>query len=50
MVDQAGSVDRADTAGWARELAYLDAQGGRPTGLRGARRDRNVRLWLPPRS
>jgi 3',5'-cyclic AMP phosphodiesterase CpdA len=30
----------------SRELGYLDAQGGRPAGLRGARRDRNVRLFV----
>ena len=34
----------ADTA---RELAYLDAQGGRPQGEAGAAEDRNVRLYLP---
>ena len=34
----------ADTA---RELAYLDAQGGRPQGEAGTRNDRNVRLSLP---
>jgi 3',5'-cyclic AMP phosphodiesterase CpdA len=34
----------ADTA---RELAYLDAQGGRPQGEAGTREDRNVRLYLP---
>ena len=34
----------ADTA---RELAYLDAQGGRPQGEAGTRNDRNVRLYLP---
>jgi hypothetical protein len=34
----------ADTA---RELAYLDAQGGRPQGDAGTREDRNVRLYLP---
>jgi hypothetical protein len=33
----------ADTA---RELAYLDAQGGRPQHEAGARPDRNVRLYL----
>jgi hypothetical protein len=32
----------ADTA---RELAFLDAQGGRVLGDVGGRRDRNVRLW-----
>jgi len=30
----------------SRELAFLDFQGGRPRGLAGARRDRNVRLFL----
>jgi 3',5'-cyclic AMP phosphodiesterase CpdA len=34
----------ADTA---RELAYLDAQGGRPQREGGTREDRNVRLYLP---
>jgi 3',5'-cyclic AMP phosphodiesterase CpdA len=34
----------ADTA---RELAYLDAQGGRPQGEAGTAKDRNVRLYLP---
>jgi hypothetical protein len=34
----------ADTA---RELAHLDAQGGRPQGEAGTPRDRNVRLYLP---
>ena len=29
----------------ARELAYLDAQGGRPTGARGTHLDRNVTLY-----
>jgi len=29
----------------ARELAHLDAQGGRPDGAAGTRPDRNVRLW-----
>jgi 3',5'-cyclic AMP phosphodiesterase CpdA len=31
----------------ARQLAYLDAQGGRPQGEAGTRNDRNVRLYLP---
>jgi hypothetical protein len=35
----------ADTA---RELAFLDAQGGRVLGDVGRRRDRNVRLWRDP--
>ena len=34
----------ADTA---RELAYLDAQGGRPQHEAGTALDRNVRLYLP---
>lgn len=37
----------ADTA---RELAYLDAQGGRPDDARGDVLDRNVRLWRAPPS
>jgi 3',5'-cyclic AMP phosphodiesterase CpdA len=49
MLDHAGRPDDdADLAGLARELAYLDAQGGRPNGAAGRRRDRNVRLHLPP--
>jgi 3',5'-cyclic AMP phosphodiesterase CpdA len=48
MVDHAGGLDAQDLAGAARELAFLDAQGGRPNGFAGSRRDRNVRLWLPP--
>jgi 3',5'-cyclic AMP phosphodiesterase CpdA len=32
----------------ARELAYLDAQGGRPAGDAGTPADRNARLYLPP--
>jgi 3',5'-cyclic AMP phosphodiesterase CpdA len=48
MVDHAGGLDAQDLAGASRELAFLDAQGGRPNGLAGSRRDRNVRLWLPP--
>jgi hypothetical protein len=43
IVDQ----DGRGLAGTARELAYLDAQGGRPTGKAGARSDRNARLYLP---
>ena len=30
----------------SRQLAYLDAQGGRPKGFAGARRDRNTTLYL----
>lgn len=36
-------------AGEARELAYLDSQGGRPQGRAGTRMHRNVRLYLPAR-
>jgi hypothetical protein len=45
MVDQ----DGRGVAGIARELAYLDAQGGRPQGFAGTRLDRNVRLGVPSR-
>ncbi len=48
-VDHAGGRDTQDLAGAARSLSFLDAQGGRPNRLAGARTDRNVRLWLPPR-
>lgn len=41
--------DGRGSAGIARELAYLDSQGGRPEGRAGGRRDRNARLYLPPR-
>lgn len=41
--------DGRGLAGTARELAYLDVQGGRPRQLEGGRRDRNVRLNLPGR-
>lgn len=41
MLDTAGDA-LADTA---RELAYLDAQGGRPNGEAGGRGDRNARLF-----
>ena len=30
----------------SRQLAYLDAQGGRPRGFTGSRLDRNVTLYL----
>jgi len=43
MVDH----DGRGVAGPARELAYLDAQGGRPQGFAGRRADRNARLYLP---
>ena len=44
MVDQ----DGRGLAGTARELAFLDAQGGRPEGYAGAREDRNARLFVQP--
>ncbi|HEV2753521.1 MAG TPA: hypothetical protein VGV36_06760 [Solirubrobacteraceae bacterium] len=40
--------DGEGLAGDARELAHLDAQGGRPDGARGGSDDRNVRLFVPP--
>lgn len=40
--------DGAGLAGTARELAFLDAQGGRPQAFAGTATDRNVRLHLPP--
>jgi hypothetical protein len=43
MVDH----DGRGLAGVARELAYLDAQGGRPQGFAGRPGDRNARLYLP---
>jgi len=43
MLDHTGG----ELAGVSRELAYLDAQGGRPRGLAGGRRDRNARLFHP---
>ena len=44
MVDQDGH----GLAGVARELAYLDAQGGRPQGFAGRPTDRNMRLFVQP--
>ena len=41
--------DGRGLAGAARELAFLDAQGGRPAGFTGARGDRNARLFVPAR-
>lgn len=38
--------DGAGLAAIARELAYLDVQGGRPRHLEASRLDRNVRLGL----
>ena len=43
MLDHTG----ARLARSARELSFLDAQGGRPAGSSGLARDRNVRLHLP---
>jgi hypothetical protein len=45
MVDH----DGRGVAGPARELAYLDAQGGRPLGFAGRPADRNARLGIPVR-
>ena len=42
MVDH----DGRGLAAVARELAFLDAQGGRPQGFAGAREDRNARLFV----
>jgi hypothetical protein len=39
--------DGRGLAGVARELAFLDAQGGRPQGFAGSRADRNARLYVP---
>jgi 3',5'-cyclic AMP phosphodiesterase CpdA len=38
--------DGAGLAGVSRELAFLDAQGGRPQGFAGERTDRNARLFV----
>jgi len=38
--------DGAGLAATARELAFLDAQGGRPQGFAGAPEDRNARLFV----
>lgn len=51
MVDHAGRPNDADDlAGIARDLAFLDPQGGRPALAAGARTARNVRLHVPRRS
>ena len=50
MVDHTGRPnDEASLAGISRDLAFLDAQGGRPNGAAGPPTARNVRLHLPPR-
>jgi hypothetical protein len=50
MVDHTGRPDdEASLAGIARDLAFLDPQGGRPTHAAGPRSARNVRLHLPAR-
>jgi 3',5'-cyclic AMP phosphodiesterase CpdA len=50
MVDHAGRPnDEDDLAGIARDLAFLDPQGGRPANAAGPRSARNVRLHLPAR-
>ena len=46
MVDH----DGRGVAGPARELAYLDAQGGRPQNFAGRPEDRNARLYVPART
>jgi 3',5'-cyclic AMP phosphodiesterase CpdA len=47
MLDTAGGPETLP--GIARQLAYLDAQGGRPNGFAGRRRDRNAVLYLDKR-
>jgi 3',5'-cyclic AMP phosphodiesterase CpdA len=50
MVDHAGRPnDEDDLAGIARDLAFLDPQGGRPARAAGPPSARNVRLHLPAR-
>jgi calcineurin-like phosphoesterase family protein len=44
MVDH----DGRGLAGVSRELAYIDAQGGRPQGFAGRASDRNARLFVQP--
>jgi hypothetical protein len=44
MVDH----DGGGLAGVSRELAYIDAQGGRPQGFAGRATDRNARLFVQP--
>lgn len=45
VVDTSSAGRVGELADTARELAYLDAQGGRPGGNRGRALDRNVRLF-----
>jgi hypothetical protein len=50
MVDHTGRPnDKGSLAGIARDLAFLDPQGGRPAHAAGPPAARNVRLFLPPR-
>ena len=51
MVDHTGRPnDESSLAGIARDLAFLDPQGGRPAHAAGPPAARNVRLFLPPRA
>ena len=51
MVDHSGRPnDEEDLAGIARDLAFLDPQGGRPANAAGPPSARNVRLHLPARA
>lgn len=51
MVDHVGHPnDEDDLAGIARDLSYLDPQGGRPARAAGPPDARNVRLHLPKRT
>jgi hypothetical protein len=50
MLDHAGDASKPGylgLAGIARDLAFLDFQGGRPRALGGRASDRNARLFLP---
>ena len=55
MLDHDGHTDPTSSgstgglAATARELAFLDAQGGRPQGFAGAPADRNARLFVAAR-
>jgi hypothetical protein len=51
MVDHSGRPnDEASLAGIARDLSFLDPQGGRPARAAGPPSARNVRLHLPRRA